>query len=161
MDALSLVKPIENIPVVYLMVLNPQSILSEENNITGVSMNIPQEKQLTALLDALPGTNTIGLLYDPDRTGHLAKKAQDSAKKMGVTLIAKEVHDPKNAPALINDMKDKIDVFWMLPDITVITPETVESLLIFSLENSIPIFTFSEREFPSPFPEYFLKVLSE
>jgi putative ABC transport system substrate-binding protein len=144
-DALSKVKKIENIPIVYLMVLNSQSVLSGEKNITGVSMNIPQEKQLTALLDALPGTNTIGLLYDPDRTGHLVKSAQDFAKKIGVKLIAKEIHSPKDAPSLIMDMKGKIDVFWMLPDITVITPETVEFMLLFSFENNIPLFTFSEK----------------
>jgi putative ABC transport system substrate-binding protein len=144
-DALSMVKPIEDIPVVYLMVPNPQSILSGEKNITGVSMNIPQEKQLTALLDALPGTHTIGLLYDPNRTGHLVKRAQDFAAKIGVRLIAKEIHNPKEAPTLIFDMKDKIDVFWMLPDITVITPETVECLLLLSLENKIPLFTFSAK----------------
>jgi len=43
------------------------------------------------------------------------------------------------------EMKDTIDVFWMLPDLTVITPETVEFLLLFSFENKIPLFTFSEK----------------
>ncbi|MFZ2948374.1 MAG: ABC transporter substrate binding protein, partial [Desulfuromonadaceae bacterium] len=37
------------------------------------------------------------------------------------------------------------DLFWMLPDITVITPETAEAILLFSLENNIPILTFSEK----------------
>ena len=42
-------------------------------------------------------------------------------------------------------MKEKIDVFWMLPDITVITPETVEFLLLFSFKNRIPLLAFSEK----------------
>ena len=42
-------------------------------------------------------------------------------------------------------MKGKIDAFWMLPDITVICPETVEFILLFSIENKIPIFSFSEK----------------
>jgi putative ABC transport system substrate-binding protein len=42
-------------------------------------------------------------------------------------------------------MKGKIDAFWMLPDLTAITPETVEYLLLFSLENTIPILTFAEK----------------
>ena len=33
----------------------------------------------------------------------------------------------------------------MLPDITVITPQTVEFLLLFSLENTIPLLAFSEK----------------
>jgi len=144
-DTLSLVKGIKTIPIVYLMVLNPQSILSGEGNIAGVSMNIPPERQLMALLDALPTTRNIGLLYDPKRTSYLVRKAQDSARKMGITLIAKEVHISREAPSLIMDMKEKIDVFWMLPDITVITPETVKYMLLFSFENNIPLLTFSEK----------------
>ena len=144
-DALSLVKRIKTTPILYLMVLNPQSILSGEGNIAGVSMNIPPERQLRALLDALPATKSIGLLYDPNRTSYLVGKAQDSAGKMGINLIAKEVHNSREAPSLIMDMKGKIDVFWMLPDITVITPQTVEFLLLFSLENNIPLLAFSDK----------------
>jgi putative ABC transport system substrate-binding protein len=144
-DALSMVKRIEGIPIVYLMVLNPQSTLSGEKNITGVSMNIPPEKQLMVLLGALPYTKNIGLLYDPNRTGYLVRKAKDAARKIGIKLIAREIHSSRDAPSLIMDMKEKIDVFWMLPDITVITPETVKFLLLFSLENNIPLLAFSEK----------------
>ena len=145
MDALSMVKGIENIPVVYLMLLNPQSILSGEKNITGVSMNIPQERQLRAFLEALPDLKTVGLLYDPDRTGYLAENAREAAREIGINLIAKEVHRSSDVPLLIKDMKGKIDTFWMLPDLTVITPETVEYLLLFSLENTVPILTFAKK----------------
>ncbi len=144
-DALSMVKRIEGIPIVYLMVLNPQSTLSGEKNITGVSMNIPPEKQLMVLLGALPYTKNIGLLYDPNRTDYLVRKAKDAARKIGIKLIAREIHSSRDAPSLIMDMKEKIDVFWMLPDITVITPETVKFLLLFSLENNIPLLAFSEK----------------
>ena len=146
MGALLRVKGIHDIPVVYLMVLDPQSIiLSGGKNITGVSMNIPQERQLLTLSKALPHIKTIGLLYDPDRTGYLAKGARNAAREIGLKLIAKEVHRSREVPPLIEDMRGKIDVFWMLPDLTVITPETVEFLLLFSLENKIPILSFSEK----------------
>jgi putative ABC transport system substrate-binding protein len=144
-DALSMVKRIETTPIVYVMVLNPQSALGGEENITGVSMNIPLEKQLKALLGALPYARNIGLLYDPNRTGPLANEAQDAARRIGITLVAKEIHDARDAPSLIMDMRQKIDVFWMLPDITVITPQTVEFLLLFSQENDIPLFAFAEK----------------
>ena len=144
-DALSMVKRIKSIPIVYVMVLNPQSILFGEKNITGVSMNIPPGKQLMMLLDALPYAKNIGLLYDPNRTGYLVRNARDTARKIGIKLIAKEVHSSRDAPSLIMDMKEKIDAFWMLPDITLITPETVKFLLLFSFENNIPLLAFSEK----------------
>jgi putative ABC transport system substrate-binding protein len=145
MDALLKVRNIQDIPVVYLMVLNPQSILFGQKNITGVSMNIPQEKQLLTLMEFLPDIKRIGLLYDSDKTGYLVKRAQDAAGKIGIILTAKDTHSPKDVPRLIEGMKGKIDAFWMLPDMTVITPETIEFILLFSFENRIPIVTFSKK----------------
>lgn len=145
LDALSRVIRIKDIPVIYLMVLHPQSILSGEKNISGVSMDIPQEKQLRTLLDALPQTKTVGLLYAQEKTGRLAEKAREAAREIGIKLLAKEVHSTRDVPQSIQDMKGKIDVFWMLPDLTVITPETIEFVLLFSLENKIPILAFSEK----------------
>ena len=144
-DSLSMVKTIKNIPVVYLMVLNPEPIVSGAQNVTGVSMNINQEKQLMIISKALPDIRNIGLIYDPNRTGYLVKRAQETARKIGIKLFAEEIHNSRVVPSLINHMKGKIDAFWMLPDITVITPEIVEFLLLFSLENKIPILTFSEK----------------
>ena len=144
-EALSRARGISDTPVVYLMVPNPGSVLSGEKNITGVSMNIPEEKQIMALMDSLPNTRRIGLIYDPDRTGPVVERAKDFAGRIGVQIIAREIHNAKDAPTLIMRMKGKIDVFWMLPDLTVVTPETVEFLLLFSFENQVPIFSFSEK----------------
>jgi putative ABC transport system substrate-binding protein len=144
-DALSMAKEVKHIPIVYTMVLNPLSRLSGEDNIRGVSMNIPPKQQLRALLRALPHVETLGLLYDPDRTGLFVREAHVAALGMGITLKAREIHSPKHAPSLIMDMRGKIDAFWMLPDITVITPQTVEFLVLFSLENTIPLLAFSEK----------------
>ncbi|MDH5769432.1 MAG: ABC transporter substrate-binding protein, partial [Nitrospirota bacterium] len=144
-DALTRVKRIRNIPIVYLMVPNPQNIILDEENITGVSMNIPSEKHLATLRDVLPKIKRVGLLYNPDRTGSFVKKAQLVAREMGIGLIAKEVNSAKEVPKLVNSMKGKINAFWMLPDTTVVTPETTEILLLFSLENKIPVMTFSDK----------------
>ena len=144
-DALSKVKKIKDIPIVYLMVPNPQSVISKEENITGVSMNIHPEKQLGLLQEVLYQVKRVGLLYDPSKTGFLVEKALYSSKKLGIKLIVKEVHNPKTVPSVLDSMKDEIDAFWMLPDTTVITPETVEYLFLFSLENKIPVLTFSDK----------------
>ena len=145
MGALARVKEIKNIPIIYLMILNPQCILRGEKNITGVSLNIPQDQQLQTLLNALPNTETIGLVYDPDKTGYIVKRIRDAAKKRKIKLVANAIHDSRDVPLLIEHMKGKADIFWMLPDITVITPETIEFLLLFSQENKIPILTFSDK----------------
>ena len=144
-DALKRVKRIKNIPVVYLMILNPQTVISSEDNIAGISMNIAPEKQMSVLQQALPGVKRIGLLYNPGKTGYFVKRAQVAAIKLGIELVAMETHSSKDVPALLKNMKGKIENFWMLPDVTVVTPETVEFLLLFSFENNIPVITFSDK----------------
>jgi putative ABC transport system substrate-binding protein len=143
-DALLGVKMVKEIPVVYLMVLNPRSAL-DCDNITGVCMDISQKEQLTSVCRVLPNVKNIGLLYDPVRTGHFAERAQHAATEIGIKLIANRIDRPMDVPLTVNGMKGKIDLFWMLPDLTVITPETVEFLLLFSLENEIPVLAFSEK----------------
>jgi putative ABC transport system substrate-binding protein len=108
-------------------------------------MNLPPEKQLNELLAALPAVNDIGLLYDPDQTGVFVQGVREAAVKRGVNLTATAVRSSRDIPLHLNNMKGKVSIFWMLPDITVITPETVESILLFSLENKVPILTFSEK----------------
>lgn len=144
-DALLIARRIKTIPVVYCMVLNPLSLLAAETNVSGVSMNLAPEKQLRELLKTLPGPHDIALLYDPKETGTFVQELREAAAKTGVRLTARAVHQSREVPRLLDNMKNKADLFWMLPDITVITPETVEAILLFSLENNIPILTFSEK----------------
>ena len=145
MEALKTAKDIKDIPIVYLMVLDVEAVQSAGGNITGVSMNISQEKQLAAILKALPETKTIGLLYDPEMTGQYAKEALEACRQSNIRLLSKEIYNPRDVPSALSSMKGNIDVFWLLPDLTVVTPETVEILLLFSLENQIPVITFSEK----------------
>jgi len=144
-DALTRVSTITDIPVIYLMVLNPPAALAGKRNVYGVRMSIPQEQQLQALVTLLPAAKTVGLLYNPDRTGELVERMTEAAKKNGTRLVAKTVRSSRSVPQRIQELKGQIDAFLMLPDLTVVTPETVEALLLFSLENKIPLVSFSEK----------------
>jgi len=143
-DALNRVKSIKNVPIVYFMILN-SPVAVPGDNITGVSLYINPEKQLSILKRAIPDISTIGLLYDPARTGDFVRRSRAAAEKAGILLIAREIHSPKDVPVQLQALRGKIDVFWMLPDITVVTPETVELLFLFSFENRIPVITFSDK----------------
>lgn len=145
MDALQKVKIFSGVPIVYLMVLNPTAIVAEERNVTGVSMTVSPEKQLAALRRVLPSARRIGLLYDPKKSASFVKRAQVAAKELKFDLLAKEVKDSKLVPATLNSLKGVIDAYWMIPDTTVLTPDTTELLMLFSLENNIPVCTFSTK----------------
>lgn len=145
MEALNRTESIKKIPVVYLMILSPASVTSGRDNISGVSLYIRPERQLAVIKQALPDVKIMGLLYDEARTGDFVKKARRAAAAEGIKLIAKKTQNSKNVHALLKEMKGKIDAFWMLPDLTVITPETVELLLLFSIENRLAVITFSDK----------------
>jgi len=143
MDAYEKLKGIHDIPVIYMMVPNSPSESTKGMNITGVRMNISPEVQLSTFLKAVPDMKSIGLIYT-GKTDHLVERVVNACKKEGVKLIAKEISNSREAPPLIKDMEGKIDGFWMLPDVTVFTSETIEYLFLFSMEHRAPILTFSE-----------------
>jgi putative ABC transport system substrate-binding protein len=145
MDALQKIKIFSGVPIVYLMVLNPTAIVREERNITGVSMTISPGKQLAAIRRVLPSARRIGLLYDPKKSGSFVKRAQNDSKEAKIDLLAKEVSHSRFVPTALNSMKGAIDAFWMIPDTTVVTPDTIELMMLYSLESKIPVCTFSTK----------------
>ncbi len=145
MDALEKARKIKKIPIVYVMVLNPNLLIQRARNITGVSMSISPEKHFSVLHKVLPSRKRIGLLYDPRRNDLYAKKALSSAKAYGFELIAKEADSAKDVPRLMEKLNGKIDLLWVLPDVTIVTPETTAFLLLYSVEKNVPVHIFSSK----------------
>ena len=145
MDALNLARSVRDIPVIYAMVPHSPTPGPESKPLSGVSMYIPPDRYIGSMLDVFQGAKRIGVIYDPRNSEAYMKEALQSAQGRGVDLILRKAARPADIPALIDSMKDKIDVFWMLPDATVINPETVKYLLLFSFQNKVPVFTFSRK----------------
>jgi putative ABC transport system substrate-binding protein len=143
-EALYAVKNAE-IAVVYLMVILPSADSLEEKNITGVSMTISPERQLSSLRRIIPGARRVGLLYDPKKSGAFVRKAQRVARGLRMDLLAKEVSHAKDVSRALGSLKGSIDAIWMIPDTTVVTPETAELIMLFSLENRLPVCAFSAK----------------
>lgn len=144
-DALAKVRTIRDVPVIYLMVLNPRSLIQDGENITGISMNVQPERQLSTLRQILPKARKIGLLFDPNKSGSFVKKAQAAAATISIELLAKMVHNPRDAAVALDGMKGQIDALWLIPDTTVVNPGSVDLLLLSAMENRIPVFCFSEK----------------
>lgn len=144
-DAFKKVKSIKDLPVIYTMVIPSEVDISLQKNISGVSMDISPETCLNTMIEIFPKAKRIGLIYNPQHTGSFVKKAIESAHDRGINIVSKIARNLGDIPDLIEEMKDKIDIFWMLPDSTVVTPETFNYMLLFSFQNSVPVFTFSRK----------------
>lgn len=144
-DALEQVRQVRSIPIVYLMVLNPTKIMSEAKNSTGVLMTPSPVQQLDLIRKALPNVSKLGVLHDPNNSTKFIRQAVDAARPLGLELVIREVHAPREAPGALLRLRGEIDAFWMLPDPSVVSPETMEFFILFSGENRIPLITFSRK----------------
>jgi putative tryptophan/tyrosine transport system substrate-binding protein len=145
MDALEKLKTVKDLPIIYVMVLNPQVMLRDGGNITGVSMQLAPERQFSVLRDILPNVKRIGIFFDPGKNGYYISRVHNAAALMGIELLTKKVLSSREAVASVEGLKGKVDALWLLPDTTVVNPSTIDLLLLSSIENKIPVITFSDK----------------
>jgi putative tryptophan/tyrosine transport system substrate-binding protein len=145
MSAFKKVREIQSLPVIYTMVIPSETAGPLSQNISGVSMDSDPVETIAAMREVFPKAKRIGVLYDPRYTAAFVAVAAQSAAAAGVELIVKQGHDQRDIPRLVNEMRNKIDVLWMLPDPTVVTPAMVEYLLQFSFQYNVPIFSFADK----------------
>jgi putative ABC transport system substrate-binding protein len=143
--ALNKVMAVHDIPIVYLMVLDAQAKVSGQDNVAGINMSVEPSRQLQIIGHALPEVRNIGILYHPDHTGRFVLRAAMEARSSDLRITAGEVRKPADITAQLKSMTGKIDALWMVPDVAVITPETVEILFLYSIEHKVPVITFSSK----------------
>lgn len=136
--ALELAQKVRNTPVLYMMALNPKP----RQKVTGVGMLLDPVKYLS-VLDRF-GSKRVGVVYDPARSGAYLKRAQSAARRSGIDLVAREVHTPRETPAMLESLRGKVDALWMLPDLTAVSPASTEAYFLFSQGESVPVVTFAE-----------------
>jgi putative ABC transport system substrate-binding protein len=136
---------IRNAPIVYLMVLNPEEMIRGRENVTGVRMIIPPDKYLDVMEKLNLPRLKVGLLYDPEYSDILMKRIMQAAASRGIDISAKEVRKPRDVPDMLEKMKGSFNLFWMLPDPSVVTADTVEYLLLLTQQYRVPIVTFADK----------------
>ena len=145
MDALETIKYLPNIPIIYTMVMCSEVESLNRRNITGVCMQLPASLQLEKMLQVIPNIKNIGILYDPHESDRTVKEALQLSSQLGVTMMAKAVTTPRAISLALHQMKGKADAIWMLPDLTLKYPMSMEFFTMFSFENKVPLVIYSEK----------------
>jgi putative ABC transport system substrate-binding protein len=127
---------IKDIPVVFCMVFNPQEITG--SNITGVSMEIPDEEKLQLIKRILPDGKNLGVIYSPISTLRYRKMSQ-TCRDFGLQLIGRKIDSGKELPEAFEQISRQIDCLLMIPDSKIYFPKSVEYLLLESLRKKIPV----------------------
>ena len=135
---------LQNIPLIFVMVSNPPKHGLHGANLAGVSLDIPVQTQLAMYKSLVPALKTLGVIYDPAKTGTMVLEARGVVDTLGLQLLAAPVSTPKEVPAALRSLLGKIEALWMVPDDTVVTPDSFKFLLLTALENNLPFVTVSD-----------------
>ena len=137
---------LNNLPVLFAMVTEAQASGLTGGNIAGISLDIPVERQLTVYRSMVRGLESLGAIYDPAKSGDFMAEARQVAAELGLILHTREVKSRKEVPAALRALlrEEQIDALWMIPDDTVVTPESFKFLLLSSVENNLPFLAASD-----------------
>jgi putative ABC transport system substrate-binding protein len=140
----------EGIPTVFTMVLDSvQSGLTSDYGVTrghftGTILSIPVERQFQKILDLLPGTGTIGMLYSAGEREERVKEIRDIAEKMGLRLVAAPIREMSDLPSAIRTVMKNADVLWAEVDPMIYSnPRTVQNILLATFKYKKPFMAFS------------------
>lgn len=145
LDARLAAREIRNLPIISTMVPRAQALPAAGSNLVGIDMTLAPERYLATMRRLFPAAKRIGVLYDPENMGDYVGAAARAAAGMGLQLVLREAAGPAAAPALLASLRGEIDLYWMLPDPTVVREETLNALFLFSFENKVPVFGFARK----------------
>lgn len=136
-------KNFPEIPVIFCMVLNPERFFASAKNMTGVSLDIPLSVVFEKIGELFPGRKKVGVLFDPKKSGRRINEAQKMAQKAGLSLISQEVKSEKDLPIAMRELAPQVELLWLIPDSTVLTPRSIDFFFLKSFEANLPVFSFS------------------
>lgn len=143
-ESLAVVKE-RKMPVISVLAANLGLTGGPASRIHQVPIVVPPSGQLTAIDQNLPTIRRVGILYDPQNSAALLTAFHAAAGQRHMTLIARELSDPKLVHKALTAMEGAIDALLLIPDPSVVTPLTMELFALFSLEKRIPIIAFSPK----------------
>jgi putative ABC transport system substrate-binding protein len=135
---------VPDVPVVATMILDMANVRRAENA-TGVSLEFPLETSLTWLTRILPERQAVGVLFDPSLNRETVDAAGVVASRLGFELQSEEVATPRDLRVALEQLARRSDVFWGIPDQTVLSPQTAQQVLLFSFRHQIPFVGLSSE----------------
>jgi putative ABC transport system substrate-binding protein len=134
---------IVDIPVLYMMILDPLKHHLTAANMTGILLDISMDRQFKVMRTFLPSLRRIGMLYDPDKTTAKLKEAESYADAHEFTLHGFAVGNEKEVPQQLRTLLSESEALWLVPDSTVLTDESLRFILESSVAKQVPVIGFS------------------
>lgn len=136
---------IVDVPVLYMMILDPLKHRLNADNMTGVLLEIPTDRQFKIMRTFLPTLRRIGMMYDPDKTAPKLKEAESRASAYEFQLQGFPVENEKDVPQQLRALLSESEVLWLIPDSTVLTDESIRFILESAVAKQVPVVGFSSE----------------
>jgi putative tryptophan/tyrosine transport system substrate-binding protein len=136
---------IVDIPVLYMMILDPLKHRLTADNMTGVLLDIPTDRQLKIMRAFLPTLRRIGMMYDPDKSAPKLKEAASRASAYELRVQGFPVEHEKEVPQQLRTLLSESDALWLIPDSTVLTDESIRFILESAVAKQVPVVGFSSE----------------
>ncbi len=136
---------IVDIPIVYMMILDPLKHQLTTANITGTLLEIPVDRQLKIMRRFLPTLHRLGILYDPTKTSSRVKGAVEQAGGFDFQVTGHSVEHDKDVPQQLRALLSDSEALWLMPDSTVLTNESIQFILESALARQRPVIGFSPQ----------------
>ena len=134
---------IVDIPIVYMMILDPLKHRLNAPNMTGTLLEVPIDRQLKVMRKMLPSIRRLGILHNPAKTGSQLNGDQAHAGTFGFQLQHYPVESEKQVPQQLRKLLSETDALWLTPDSTVLTNDSVRFILDTALGQRVPTIAFS------------------
>jgi len=95
--AASASSPLPSHKKLYLMVLDPKSLLKQQK-ICGVDLRVPVERQLESIAKRFPTPVRIGILYNAKENQKIIDEFEKKAEWFNATVTGIQVNTPKDCP---------------------------------------------------------------
>ena len=129
---------------IFCMLFNPARFSLPDKMATGVSLEVSPVEVFSKIKRIFPNAKKIGILYDPQKSNNIIEANAQAAKMAGLSLISVPVLSEQGLPPAVRDLFGQIDLLWLIPDSTVLTPQSVEFIFLSSLAYRLPVVTVSE-----------------
>lgn len=141
--ALAAKAEIVDVPIVYMMILDPLKHQLTAANMTGTLLEVPVDRQLKIMRTFLPSLRHLGTLYDPTKTSSRVKNAAEQAASFDFQLKGLPVESDKDVPQQLRTLLSDVEALWLIPDSKVLTNESIGFILESALKHQVPVIGFS------------------
>ena len=141
--ALAAKAEIVDLPIVYMMILDPLKHQLTAANMTGTLLEVPVDRQLKIMRTFLPSLHQLGTLYDPAKTSSRVKNAVEQAAGYDFQLKGLPVESDKDVPQQLRTLLSDVEALWLIPDSRVLTNESIGFILESALARRIPVIGFA------------------